>query len=32
VDLIVDLVGHAQWAQLQDQLRQRDFLSLRKTR
>lgn len=25
VDLIVDLVGHAQWAQLQDQLRQRGF-------
>jgi predicted nucleotidyltransferase len=25
VDLIVDLVGHAQWAQLQDQLRQKGF-------
>ena len=25
VDLIVDLVGHAQWAQLQDQLRERGF-------
>ncbi|MBB4382699.1 hypothetical protein [Bradyrhizobium sp. SBR1B] len=26
VDLIVDLVGHAQWAQLQDQLRQKGFV------
>jgi len=25
VDLIVDLVGHAQWAQLQEQLRQKGF-------
>jgi predicted nucleotidyltransferase len=25
VDMIVDLVGHAQWAQLQEQLRQRGF-------
>jgi hypothetical protein len=25
VDLIVDLVGHAQWALLQDQLRQKGF-------
>jgi predicted nucleotidyltransferase len=25
VDLIVDLVGHAQWVQLQDQLRQKGF-------
>jgi hypothetical protein len=25
VDLIVDLVGHAQWARLQDQLRQKGF-------
>ncbi|WP_346771388.1 hypothetical protein [Bradyrhizobium sp. 192] len=26
VDLIVDLVGHAQWAQLQDELRQKGFV------
>ncbi|WP_346658572.1 hypothetical protein [Bradyrhizobium sp. 162] len=26
VDLIVDLVGHAQWAQLQDPLRQKGFV------